>query len=745
MKKIAFVGNYLPRQCGIATFTHDLCEAVAEEVADGVCQVLAINDTPDGYAYPDRVRFEIPQNDLPSYRKAADFLNINNVDVVCLQHEYGIFGGVAGGHILELLRELRSPVVTTLHTALEHPEDDQRSVMNEIAGISDRLVVMSRRSEGILKDTYGIPPDKIDFIHHGIHDIPFVDPNYYKDLYGVEGRSVILTFGLLSPGKGIEDMIKAMSEVVKEHPDAVYIVLGATHPHVLRDHGEDYRLSLQRQVRELGLQSNVVFYNRFVDLEELKQFIGAADVYVTPYLAKEQAASGTLAYAVGAGKAVVSTPYWHAEELLAEGRGLLAPFRDPEVLAEQILRLLDNEVERHALRKRAYELGRGMVWREVARQYLGSFASAQESRASYPKTIGLARLAETEQVELPRLNLAHLRRMTDSTGILQHAIGSVPEYQEGYCTDDNARALVVVLMAEQISGELEGLRDLSAKYLAFLAHAYNPDSGRFRNFMGYDRRWLETEGSEDSHGRALWGLGAAVGHGGEEGQVAMAANLFGQAVGAVEGFRSPRAWAFAIIGVHEYLRRFSGDSEAQRVRRILASRLFELYRRNADAEWPWFEIVLSYANAKLPHALILSGQWMQDGEMVQAGLRSLEWLAKVQTSPEGYFSPVGSHDVYRRGGHMPHFDQQPIEAQAVVSACMEAYRMTQDVKWRTEARRAFEWFLGRNDLGLSVYDFNTGGCRDGVHPDRVNANQGAESLLAWQLSLLEFSQAPTSD
>jgi hypothetical protein len=529
---------------------------------------------------------------------------------------------------------------------------------------------------------------------------------------------------------------------VGEHPEAIYIILGATHPSVLREFGEDYRLSLQRRVRELGIQSSVAFHNRFVDLDELTQFIGAADVYVTPYLGREQAVSGTLAYAVGSGKAVVSTPYWHAEELLAEGRGLLAPFRDSGALAEQILRLLDNEAERHALRKRAYEFGRQMVWREVARRYLDSFAKSQEARASHPKTFSLARLAEAEQMELPKLDLSHLKRMTDGTGMLQHAIGSVPNYEEGYATDDNSRGLIVVLLAEQISGDVEGLRDLAARYLAFLANAFNPDAGRFRNFMSYDRRWLETRGSEDSHGRALWALGTAVAYAQEEGQSAMATILFDRALRAMEDLRSPRAWAFAIIGLHEYLRRFSGDSEVRRVRRILSTRLLDLYRQNADDDWPWFENNVAYANAKLPHALLLCGQWMQNSEMAEAGLRSLDWLARLETSPEGYFAPVGSEGGYWRNGRMAHFDQQPIEAHGMLSACMEAHRMTGDRRWLEEARRAFEWFLGRNDLGLSLYDFNTGGCRDGLHPDRANANQGAESTLAWLLSLLEFSQAP---
>lgn len=741
MKTIAFVGNYLPRLCGIATFTTDLCESVAKEVPDCTCFAVAINDTPEGYAYPDRVRFELPQNDVTSYHKAADFLNINNVDVVCLQHEYGIFGGPAGSHVLVLLRELQIPIVTTLHTILDNPNKYQRAVMEEIARLSDRLVIMNQRSKRILHDVYGVPPEKIDFIHHGIHDVPFVDPNYYKDLYGVEGRNVIMTFGLLSPNKGIEYMIEGMAEVVKGHPDAVYMILGATHPHVLRESGEEYRLYLQRRVRELDIQSNVVFHNRFVDLDELIKFIGATDVYVTPYLNKEQSASGTLAYSAGSGKAVVSTPYWYSEELLADDRGILVPFRDSKALAEQVMRLLDNEVERHALRKRAYQFGRQMIWREVARRYLESFARAHEARVSHPKTIGLARLAEAEQMELPRLNLSHLKRMTDGTGIIQHAIGSVPRYDSGYCTDDNARALLVVLMADKISGVNGELRDLSARYLAFLASAVNSGLGRFRNFMTYDRRWVEESGSEDSHGRALWGLGTATAYASEEAQVATAAILFGQGLKVVEQFSSPRAWAFAIMGIHEYLRRFSGDSEAQRMWRVLGERLLDLYQQTAENDWLWFEDIVSYDNAKLSHALMLSGQWMKNDEMCEKGLQSLEWLVRIQTSPEAYFSPVGNAEPYRRGGQMPHFVQQPVEAHAMVSACMEAYRMTMDDRWREEARMAFEWFIGRNDLGLSVYDFNTGGCRDGLHSDRVSTNQGAESTLAWLLSLLEFSNA----
>src|SRR4051794_15438858 len=362
IKTIAFVGDYLPRKCGIATFTHDMYASVAGQFADAECFVVPVNDRPIGYDYPPEVRFEIDEQDLDSYLRAADFLNFANTDVVCLQHEYGIYGGPAGSHILGLLRDLRMPVVTTLHTVLREPDVDQRRVLMQLADLSARVVVMTGRAKAFLREIYGVPEVKIDLIAHGIPDTPFVDPDPYKERFGVEGRSVALTFGLLSPNKGIEHMLRAVPEVLESFPDFVYIVLGATHPGLVRDQGERYRLSLERLARELGIRKHVIFYNRFVELNELTEFIRAADVYVTPYLNPAQITSGTLAYSFGCGKAIVSTPYWHAEELLANGRGVLVPFADPRALAEEICGLLRDEPRRTAMCAQAYRLGREMIW-----------------------------------------------------------------------------------------------------------------------------------------------------------------------------------------------------------------------------------------------------------------------------------------------------------------------------------------------------------------------------------------------
>lgn len=739
INRIAFIGTYLPRQCGIGTFTTDLAEAIAAEYPKVTCIAVPINDTEAGYAYPPRVRFEIAEDDITSYRRAADFLNINSIDVVCLQHEYGIFGGPAGSHILALLRELRMPIVSALHTILREPDPLQRKVLTEIAELSDRLVVMSQRGEAFLRDIYHVPAEKIDLIPHGIPDVPFVDPNFYKDKFGVEGQFVLLTFGLLSRNKGIEYVIAALPTILEHIPNVVYIVLGATHPNVKRHEGESYRLSLQRQARELGVERNVLFYNRFVSLEELVEFIGAADIYITPYLNPAQIVSGTLAYTVGAGKAVISTPYWYAEELLADGRGLLVPFRDSQAIAEQVLYLLNNEAERHAMRKRAYLYGREMVWPKVAARYMESFERARQARAYSPRAVFVARTLDTRPAELPLLNLDHVRLMTDNTGMLQHALFTVPNYSEGYTTDDNARALILTVLLQEIGERVAApVQGLAARYLAFLWHAFNPEIGRFRNFLSYDRRWLEETGSEDCHGRALWALGCVLGRSNHEGLRGAAGRLFQQALPAALSFEHPRPWAFTLLGINEYLRRFSGDSFAQRVRQELAERLMALYERYSSADWPWFGEALTYVNALLPHALLLCGPAMGRQEMTEVGLRALEWLAQVQRSEDGHFVPIGSNGFYPRGGERARFDQQPIEAHAMVAACLEAHRVTGERRWYDEARRAFEWFLGRNDLRLPLYDEATGGCRDGLHPDRVNENEGAESTLAFWLSLVEL-------
>lgn len=739
--RIAFIGNYLPRQCGIATFTTDLCEAVVAEQPRATCIALPVNDTAAGYAYPSRVRFELAEKDIDSYRRAADFLNINSVDVVCLQFEYGIFGGRAGSHILALLRELRMPIVTTLHTILREPDPHQRRVLEEVAALSDRVVVMSERGAAFLREIYRIPSGKIDLIPHGIPDLSFVDPGFHKDLFGVEGKIVLLSFGLLSPNKGIETVIAALPEILARHPNVVYFIVGATHPHVKQRDGETYRLSLQLLAQEKDVDGQVIFYNQFVSIEELVEFIGAADIYITPYQNQAQIVSGTLAYTLGAGKAIVSTPYWYAEEMLAEDRGVLVPFRDPPALAAQVIDLLDNEAKRHAMRKRAYMFGREMIWPQVARRYLESFARARSEKRNFTPSVLAVKPLDKRPAELPPLKLDHLQRMTDSTGMLQHALFTLPNYREGYTVDDNARALMVSVLADEM-GHAE-VSEIASRYLAFVCYAFNKETKRFRNFMDYQRNWLEENGSDDSHGRTLWALGTLLGRSNTPGFQNMAGRLFEAALPAILPTTSPRAWAFALIGIHEYMRRYDGDRRASQVREELAGRLLSLYEANRSDQWRWFEEGLSYCNAALPHAFLMCGQSIPNPAMTDAGFESLTWLAALQRDRTngGHFVPIGSNGFYNRGGPRARFDQQPVEAQAMVSACLEAHRITGDKNWYKEARRAFDWFLGRNDLNLPLYDPTTGGCRDGLHPDRPNENQGAESSLAYLQAVLELRLA----
>lgn len=738
LAKVAFLGDYLPRKCGIATFTTDLRCAIAAQYPALSCPVVAVNDVEAGYDYPPEVRFEIAEQELPSYSRAADFLNITGVDVLCVEHEFGIFGGPAGSHVLGLLRELRMPIVTTLHTVLREPNAEQRRVMRELIKLSARLVVMSGRGHGFLRDVYRAPAAKIDIIAHGIPDMPFADPNHFKAEFAVAGKQVLLTFGLLSPNKGIEYALRALPEIIREFPRVVYIVLGQTHPNLLRHEGEAYRLGLERLAKELGVQKHVVFFNRFVELDELMRFIGAADIYLTPYLTEAQITSGTLAYAFGAGNAVVSTPYWHAAELLSGDRGSLVPFRDSPAIARAVVALLRDGPGRDAMRQNAYWLGREMVWSRAAQRYVQSFEQARADHSFVGTKASPIKTLDEQPGQLPELKLDHLFRMSDSTGIFQHASFTVPNFAEGYCTDDNARALVLALMLQRLGKGSPRLLTHATTFAAFLNHAFDPKRGRFRNFMSFDRRWLEDVGSEDCQGHALWALGLCVAQAGHGSFQLLAAQLFEQALPAAAEFTSPRAWAFALIGIDEYLRRLSGDRRVTQFRETLTSKLVQRHADAATNGWEWFEETVSYANAKLPHALILSGRCMGDAAMLELGLKTLRWLVRVQTSPAGAFRPIGSNGFYVRDQPPALFDQQPIEAQATVSACIEAYQATNDTFWLAEARRAFEWFLGRNDLGLALYDATTGGCRDGLHVDRLSQNQGAESTLAFLLALAEM-------
>ncbi|HET9523802.1 MAG TPA: glycosyltransferase family 4 protein, partial [Terrimicrobiaceae bacterium] len=684
--------------------------------------------------------------DISAYRRAADFLNLANVDVLCLQHEFGIFGGPNGRHVLTLLRNLRMPVVTTLHTILKEPTNEQKPLLQEVMQLSARVVAMTEKGRAFLRDVYGTPDEKIDLIPHGIPDVPFVDPNYYKDKFGVEGRPVLLTFGLISPNKGIENVLNALPEIVRKFPNVVYIVLGATHPNLILKDGETYRLGLERLAKKNGVEKNVIFFNRFVDKDELVECLGAADIYITPYLNKAQITSGTLAYSFGAGKAVISTPYWHAEELLADGNGVLVPFGESAPIAQAVCDLLRNEAARHTIRKSAYLLGRKMIWPTVAHDYIQSFRRArsehsiQTVRSIEPAT--LDRLAA-----LPVWKLDHLARLTDDTGILQHAVYTIPNHDHGYCTDDNARALILTMLMEELEESFPERDRLTSIYCAFLQNAFNDAAGRFRNFMSYDRKWLEEVGSEDSHARALWALGTCVGRSQGEGLRSWAAELFEKALPAVQAFRYPRAWAFTIIGLHEYLRTLSGDLMANQLRSELSQRLRERYEAIVSPDWLWFEDIAAYDNARLPHALIVTGRWANQPGLLETGLKTLRWLSDKQLAPEGHFRPIGSNGFWKRGGQRASFDQQPIDAHATICACIEAHEATGDRSWLLQANKAFEWFHGGNDLGLSLYDAQSGGCRDGLHIDRVNQNQGAESTLAFLLSLAEMRriQSLTAD
>ena len=737
MKRLAILGNHLPRQCGIATFTTHLADALATELPEVDSFVLAMNDAGRRHSYPSRVRFEIAQGDLGSYRRAADFLNVNHVDVLSVQHEYGIFGGKAGAHVIALLRELRMPIVTTLHTVLSAPNPAQRAVIDELARLSARLVVMSASGADLLMRVHGISADQIDLIPHGIPHVP-VDAAS-KDRLGVDGKTVILTFGLLSRDKGIEHVIDALPAILAVHPDVVYIVLGATHPHVVEHEGETYRLMLEARGQQLGVAASMVFHNRFVSQDELTEFLSATDIYITPYLQPEQITSGTLAYAVGAGKAVISTPYIYARELLADGRGVLVPWRDSHAIAREVIDLVSDGDRQRAMCTRAAAYGVGMTWPAVGARYVDSFERARAEHTHRRQTAYRAQTLAVRPAGLPDNTLKHVRAMTDDTGMLQHAIFSIPRYDDGYCLDDNARALLLMSLLEEAgSDDPAVVRALGSRYLAFVNHAFDRTTGRFRNFLSYARHWLEPCGSEDSHGRALWALGAMVGRAGDPGRQSLAGDLFHAASPAVTTFTSPRAWAYALLGFDEYLRAFQGDSTAAARRDELADRLLGLFERTSRPDWPWFEESVTYCNSRLSQALIVSGDRMDRSDMLDAGMRSLDWLISVQSSPDGQFAAIGSSGFYERGASPAVYDQQPVEASAMVSACLDAYRVHHDRRWLMQARWAFNWFLGENHLQHWLFDPATGGCRDGLHVDRANQNQGAEATLSFLLALHEL-------
>ena len=736
LKSVALIGSYLPRQCGIATFTADLAGAILENEPAIDCSIAAMNDRAERYEYPDVVKFQISQDNLSEYRRAANFLNLRDPDAVCLQHEFGIFGGQRGSFIIELTRNLKVPLVTTFHTVLKDPLPEELKITTQLCEQSDHLVVMSERGADFLRDIYKVPASKLTLIHHGIPDVPFLDPDPIKRKVAADDQIVILTFGLLSPGKGIEFMIDALPEIVGAHPEVLYFVVGATHPHCKAESGEDYRLSLHRRAKELGVGDNIVFHDRFLERDELLEIILAADIYVTPYLNEAQIVSGTLAYAVGAGKAVVSTPYWHAQEMLAEGRGRLVPFADSKALAHEIKQLLDYPEERLKLRRAAYEYARPMVMKQMGFHYLKLF-SQTKTRHSRALGVPVFSTLNAQEQRLPHVNLNHLRHMTDDTGMLQHAKFTVPNRAHGYCLDDNARALIVAARAYNLNRNDTSLINLSSIYLSFLDSAFDPQTGRFRNFMSYERQWLEAIGSEDSHGRALWALGVVAGWGQNSGQVALATRLFHDALPALEGFSDSRPISFPILGIEAYLRRNEDDRQVLSLLESLGNRLQERFRNFATKDWQWHEAELNYDNGRLPEALMACGRITGNKDMVALGIDVLSWLRDIQVDPSnGWFAPVGNHGWFPKSGDKAQYDQQPLEAAAMIGASLEAYECTQREEWIEMASTCFNWYLGQNDQQRQLYDYASGGCRDGLTAHGVNENQGAESTLSYLCSLL---------
>lgn len=732
---VFFVSTYPPRQCGIATFAQDILQNMQGLEKKGGARinplrVAAIKDVPEGYVFPPEVNFVIREQHREDYLEAAEFINLSPGDVVSLQHEYGIFGGQDGGHIIHLLAELKKPVVTTLHTVLDRPSPSQKETMDTILSLSTLVVVLAGKAVEILKAVHRVPDRKLLIIPHGAPDVPLREELPCGDLSAREKDHLLMTFGLLSANKGIEYVIQALPRVVKEFPKLRYLIVGATHPNVKRQEGEKYRMSLERQVEELDLQQNVVFQNHYLPLESLVKLLEATDIYITPYQSREQISSGTLAYAVACGKAIISTPYWYAQELLAMGRGILTPFKSSDAIGDGLLELLRDEAGRYRMGKKAYRYGRQMIWRSVAAQYEAAFEKAVAEYGRRITTAGVSRQG-TYRSSLPEIRLNYLFSLTDDTGIFQHAVYRTPNRNDGYTTDDNARALKVAVMHYEMFRDHRVIR-LIHIYLSFLHYAVNPSTNRMRNFMSYNRNWLEEGGSEDCHGRAVWSLGYTVLHAPTKEILSLANQLFKQTMQPVGAMFSPRACAYIAMGCLYYLKRFRGDIDAHNAVVTMGQRLAQFYRHNRTDDWRWFENIVTYANGRLSQALIAAGGYLNDEEMVSQGIESLNWLMDIQTDPQtGYLAPVGNSGWFSKGGQKAKYDQQPIEALCLIDACRQACQATGDERWKQKVDWAFSWFLGKNDKNHSLQDLVTGGCFDGLHRGGVNQNQGGEATLSW--------------
>jgi glycosyltransferase involved in cell wall biosynthesis len=730
IERLALIGNFLPRKCGLATFTTDVYTAMRERFPEVAVDVYAMDDHPGRYAYPAAVTAAIPQNDLSAYVDTARHIEASGAQAIWVQHEYGIYGGVAGDHLLALLDRTTLPVIVTLHTVLEKPSVDERRVMDGLLRRAARIVVMAERGREILRRVYGANPRQIVMIPHGVPDRALVDPDAMKPRFGWDGREVVLTFGLLAPNKGIETIIAALPALTERHPELLYVVLGATHPNLVASQGETYRDSLKALAAEKGVGDHVAFIDEFVEYDALIDYLQAADIYATPYMNPAQITSGTLSYAIGVGKPVVSTPYVHATEILADGHGVLVDFKDVDAFAREIDALLSSDRARRRLSERAYARGRTMIWPRLAEATMTEIAAIVAARpARLPAVVAAQRVLTPD--------IAAVERMSDATGMLQHSIFSIPDRRHGYCIDDNARALMLMSAIPTLDPVL---RDKwTTIYASFVQYAWNPDARRFRNFMNFDRTWCEDVGSEDSNGRALWALGVTARDARDAKHRDWATAMFDTTASLAFELGSLRAQSFAMLGAAAMLEARPGHELSREMLARFPDTHMAMLAETRRPEWEWFEIVLAYDNARLPQALIRAGVALERDDLVAVGLTTLDWIVSKQTNPQGRFRAVGTESFHRPYGEPLKFDQQPLEAQATVDACVAAHEATGDSRWLAEARRAYGWFLGDNDLDMPLATTADGGCFDGLQPAGLNRNQGAESILALQLASCAIS------
>jgi len=734
--KIAFIGTYPPRNCGIGTFTMNLFKSmvrpkIPQQTIEGF--IIAMNDHEQEYNYPEEVKLTIRQEHQGDYLEAIKSINMSGADVCILEHEYGIYGGNSGSYILPLLYRLEIPLVVTLHTILKTPSDNEKLVLQQICKLAQKVVVMSHKAIEFLIGIYGVDKDKIALIEHGVPDIHY-ERKVIKKKLKLERKKLLLTFGMLSRNKGIETVIKALPQVVEKHPEVLYLVLGKTHPNVVRQNGEEYRNYLQRLTKNLQLEDHVIFMNKFVTQNELFKYLSASDIYITPYLNEAQITSGTLSYAVGVGAAVLSTPYWHAAELLADERGRLFDFQDTEGLSSILLDLLDEPEKLKTLQRNARHYGKTITWTKSGDKYV---RLVQEVIKQTP-TIAVKKKSFIDPLLMPPFSLSHIQRMTDDTGLIQHAKYGIPNLKEGYCLDDNARALLMVLMTYRQKKDKAAL-DLAPIYLSYIHYMQN-DDGTFRNFMSFNRNFLDEVGSEDSFGRTIWALGYLLDNAPNDAYYQSGQFIFSKAAPNFQKLKSIRGIANTMIGISYYLSAKPNDELMRQTLHDMAYKLVTHYEGNSSAQWKWFEQELTYDNGLLPLALLHAAELLNDDKIAKVALESMDFLTHI-TLKNGYLSVIGNEKWYRKDEERSIYAQQPVDALAMVLMYHQAFHLTKNKKYLTQLFTCFMWFMGENDLKANLFDFETNGCYDGFDSQSVNLNQGAESTLAYLISHLTVLQA----